>query len=177
MLNFFMAGPDLVRWELTSLGSNGPYRLAIHHAAGSIVEHFDDVTAALLRQGELEEVLLAARGGATSAPDASWVDVESAETMAFITLSLCELLRAFTVRSERLSLFQIGPFSNRYLVGAVALSIFLLLLTVFVPFLQPVFNTHALTWTEWQVVLGLALIPAVSEEVTKFFLRRKKVTR
>ena len=101
------------------------------------------------------------------------VDVQTAETMAFVTLSLAELVRAFTVRSERLSIFQIGPFSNRYLVGAVVLSVFLLLLTVFVPFLQPVFNTHALSWTEWQVVIGLALIPAASEEVTKFFLRRR----
>jgi Ca2+-transporting ATPase len=102
------------------------------------------------------------------------VDVQYAETMAFVTLSLCELFRAFTVRSERLSVFQLGIFSNRYLVGAVALSLLLLLLTIFVPPLQPIFNTHALTVAEWEVVLGLALIPAVSEEITKWFLRRKR---
>src|SRR6185436_17111307 len=50
------------------------------------------------------------------------VDIQTAETMAFVTLSMCELFRAFTVRSERLSIFQLGFFSNRYLVGAVALS-------------------------------------------------------
>jgi len=101
------------------------------------------------------------------------IDVQVAETMAFVTLSLCELLRAFTVRSERLSIFQIGPFSNRYLLGAVLLSMVLLLLVVFVPALQPIFNTHALSWREWQVVIGLALIPAVSEEITKWLLRRR----
>ncbi|MCC7360794.1 MAG: cation-translocating P-type ATPase [Anaerolineales bacterium] len=106
--------------------------------------------------------------------DWAGVDVQTAETMAFVTLSLAELFRAFTVRSERLSIFQIGVFSNKYLVGAVALSITLLLLTVFVPFLQPIFNTHALTLREWEVVLGLALLPAVAEEVTKWFLRRQK---
>ncbi len=74
---------------------------------------------------------------------ADGVDVQIAETMAFVTLSLCELMRAFTVRSERLSIFQIGPFSNRYMVGAVLLSVVLLLLVVFVPILQPIFNTHA----------------------------------
>ena len=67
-----MAGPDLVGWELTAVGHNGPYRLAIHHAQGSIVEYFDDVTAALLRQGELEELLVAAS-------ESSWVDVESGQ--------------------------------------------------------------------------------------------------
>jgi Ca2+-transporting ATPase len=94
--------------------------------------------------------------------------------MAFVTLSLAELFRAFTVRSERLSIFRLGFFSNKYLVGAVLLSTVLLLLTVFVPFLQPIFNTHALTWPEWQVVLGLALLPAVAEELTKLYLRRRE---
>ena len=93
--------------------------------------------------------------------------------MAFVTLSLCELLRAFTVRSERLSIFQIGLFSNRYMLGAVLLSLALLLAVVFVPALQPIFNTHALSWTEWQIVIGLALVPAVSEEITKWIMRRR----
>ena len=102
------------------------------------------------------------------------VDVQSAETMAFVTLSLCELFRAYTVRSERLSLFRIGVFSNRYMQYAVGLSMALLLLVVSVPFLQPVFNTHFPNPAEWGVVIGLALIPAVSEEFTKIFLRRRR---
>ncbi|MCC6958197.1 MAG: cation-translocating P-type ATPase, partial [Anaerolineales bacterium] len=101
------------------------------------------------------------------------LDVQTAETMAFVTLSLCELFRAYTVRSERLSIFKIGVFSNRYMQYAVGFSILLLLLVVNVPFLQPIFNTHFLSPTEWAVVLGLALIPAISEEITKFFLRQK----
>ncbi len=56
---------------------------------------------------------------------------------------------------------------------AVGLSIVLLLLVVSVPFLQPVFNTHFLSLNEWLVVLGLALIPAVAEEITKAYLRWK----
>ncbi|MCC6500240.1 MAG: cation-translocating P-type ATPase [Anaerolineales bacterium] len=100
------------------------------------------------------------------------VDVQSAETMAFVTLSLCELFRAYTVRSERASLLSIGIFSNRYMQYAVGLSILLLLLVINVPFLQPIFNTHFLSVREWSVVLGLAIFPAVAEEITKFFLRR-----
>jgi Ca2+-transporting ATPase len=100
------------------------------------------------------------------------VDVQTAETMAFLTLSLCELLRAYTVRSERASLLRIGLFSNRYMQYAVGLSISLLLLVSSVPFLQPIFNTHFLNLNEWLIVIGLALIPAVSEEITKFFLRK-----
>jgi Ca2+-transporting ATPase len=101
------------------------------------------------------------------------LDVQSAETMAFMTLSLCELFRAYTVRSERLSIFKLGVFSNRYMQYAVGLSIALLLLAVSVPFLQPVFNTHFPSAREWIVVLGLALVPAITEEITKLYLRRK----
>jgi Ca2+-transporting ATPase len=99
--------------------------------------------------------------------------LRTAETMAFITLSLCELFRAYTVRSERASLFRIGVFSNKWMQYAVGLSIILLLLVCTVPFLQEVFNTHFMNGPEWLVVLGLSILPAVSEEITKYFLRRK----
>lgn len=101
------------------------------------------------------------------------LDVQTAETMAFMTISLCELFRAYTVRTERLSIFRVGLFSNRYMQFAVGFSILLLLLVVSVPFLQPIFNTHFPTPTEWTVVVLLALIPAVSEEITKVYLRWK----
>lgn len=99
------------------------------------------------------------------------IDVQTAETMAFVTLSLCELFRAYTVRSETQSVFRLGIFSNRYLQYAVVVSVTLLLLVVSVPFLQPIFNTHFMSAREWMVVLGLALIPATSEELTKAYLR------
>jgi len=62
MSNIFMAGPDLVRWELTSLGARGPYQLTMRHAHGSIVEYFRSMSAALAREAELEGLLTAARG-------------------------------------------------------------------------------------------------------------------
>ena len=76
MLTFFMAGPDLVRWELVALGphGNGPFRLVIHHAQGSIVEYFPDVAEALMRQGELEELLVAARSLADG--DVTWSAID-----------------------------------------------------------------------------------------------------
>lgn len=62
VINFFMAGPEMVRWELTAVESNGPYRLTVHHAHGVIVEYFETYAAALLREQELEALLIAARG-------------------------------------------------------------------------------------------------------------------
>jgi hypothetical protein len=62
VINFFMAGPDMVRWELTAVESNGPFRLIVHHAQGVIVEYFETSAAALMREQELEDLLIAARG-------------------------------------------------------------------------------------------------------------------
>jgi len=101
------------------------------------------------------------------------VDVQTAETMAFVTLSLCELIRAYTVRSERVSIFKLGVFSNKYMQYAVGLSVTLLLLVVSVPFLQPIFNTHFPDLREWGVIIVFALVPAAAEEVTKAYLRWK----
>jgi Ca2+-transporting ATPase len=75
------------------------------------------------------------------------------------------------VRSEHASIFELGVFSNKYMQYAVGLSLLLLLLVTTVPFLQPIFNTHSMSLQEWAVVLGLGIIPAVSEEITKFFFR------
>jgi Ca2+-transporting ATPase len=104
------------------------------------------------------------------------VDVQTAETMAFVTLSLCELFRAYTVRSERTSIFKLGVFSNKYMQYAVLVSIVLTLSVVIVPFLQPIFNTHMPTAQEWVVIIVLATLPAIAEEITKFFLRRQGKT-
>ncbi len=73
------------------------------------------------------------------------IDVQTAETMAFATLSFCELMRAYTVRSEHASIFELGVFSNKYMQYAVGLSLVLLLLVTTVPFLQPIFNTHSMS--------------------------------
>lgn len=96
-----------------------------------------------------------------------------AETMAFVTLSFSELLRAFTARSERYPLLKIGLFGNRAMFYAVAVSFVLLVAVVYVPFLQPVFNTVPLGLAQWKLVLPLLLGPAVVAEITKWMMSRR----
>ncbi|MBK5107011.1 MAG: cation-translocating P-type ATPase, partial [Anaerolineales bacterium] len=93
-------------------------------------------------------------------------------TMAFVTISFSELIRAFTARSERYPLIKIGPFSNRLMNYAVLTSLALLLVVVYVPFLQPIFNTTSLYWEQWQYILPLIFIPAVAAESSKPLLNR-----
>lgn len=96
---------------------------------------------------------------------------EVAMTMAFVTLSFSELLRAFTARSERYSVFKIGVFSNRYMDLAVLTSLILLLAVVYIPFLQPVFKTVPIAWEQWRYILPLLFVPALAAEITKLVLR------
>jgi P-type Ca2+ transporter type 2C len=99
---------------------------------------------------------------------------EFAETMGFATLSFSELFRAYTSRSERYPLLKIGIFSNRYMNLAFVFSLILLLAAIYVPFLQPIFNTTTLGLAQWEVILPLILIPSVAAEITKFVYSRTK---
>jgi Ca2+-transporting ATPase len=55
---------------------------------------------------------------------------------------------------------------------AVALSLVLLALVIYVPFLQPIFNTTTMGLREWRVMLPLIFVPSIAAESTKWFLRR-----
>jgi Ca2+-transporting ATPase len=98
---------------------------------------------------------------------------EFAETMAFVTLSFSELLRAYTARSERYPLLKIGVFGNRNMNLGVLTSFLLLLAVIYVPFLQPIFNTTPLGWAQWRLVLPLLIAPSLAAELTKLILARR----
>ena len=98
--------------------------------------------------------------------------IDLGETMAFVTLALAELPIAFTTRSERYPLFRLGVFSNKWMQRAVGLSVVLTLVVIYVPFLNKPFNTVPLSLQHWEVILPLAIIPAIVAEVSKYFVRR-----
>ena len=111
-------------------------------------------------------VLAAFRIGMAAGDDAL------ARTMAFATLSISELLRAYTSRSERYSLLAIGILSNRWMQWAVVTSLAILLAIIYLPFLQPIFGTVSLTGSDWLVMLPLILVPSVAAEINKWVLRQ-----
>ena len=95
------------------------------------------------------------------------------ETFAFVTLSLSELFRAYTARSEYYPLTKIGIFSSKNMNLAVLFSVVLVLLVVYVPFLQIIFDTVSLGWVEWAEILPLVLIPSIAAEVMKAISYKK----
>jgi Ca2+-transporting ATPase len=97
----------------------------------------------------------------------------AAQTMAFATLVCSELLRAYTSRSETFSIFSIGVFSNRWMVLATGSSFLMLLLAIYIPFLQPFVDTVPLSLGDWLTMLPFMFIAPTTAEIVKTFFRRK----
>ncbi|MFC1879277.1 calcium-translocating P-type ATPase, SERCA-type [Chloroflexota bacterium] len=116
-------------------------------------------------------VLVAFVYGLNRFPD----NLVAAQTVAFSTLVVSELLRAFTARSEFYALSKIGIFSNRWMLWAVLSSLLLLLAVVYVPFLQSFFGTVALSLQDWLVISPLMLLASIAAEITKAVLRRRNI--
>ena len=91
----------------------------------------------------------------------------AANTMAFATLTLCQLFHAFDVRSERASLLQIGVFSNPAMNRAFLAGAAMQLCVLCVPPLQRVFGTVSMSGAEWAAVLALAFAPVAVCEAVK----------
>ena len=97
---------------------------------------------------------------------------EFAKTMAFATIAFSQLLQAFAYRADRFPLLKIGIFTNHAMLYAVATSALLLFAVIYVPVLQPIFDTVPLGATQWAIILPLLLVPALVAEMTKAFLSR-----
>jgi Ca2+-transporting ATPase len=95
---------------------------------------------------------------------------EDADTLAFVTLVVAELFRAYAARSEWVPLFKLGIFTNRWMQWAFLSSLALLLLVVYVPPLRPVFNTVPLTPTMWAVLFPFTLVPLFIVEGRKLLV-------
>lgn len=83
-------------------------------------------------------------------------DIVLARTMAFSTLVFSQLFHVFHCKSERYSPFEVGILSNPALVVAVACSTLMQLTVIYLPALQPIFQTTSLNWVHWSVILLVA---------------------
>ena len=99
--------------------------------------------------------------------------VTVARTMAFVTLSGCQVLRAYTNRSEHVSVFSLGVFSNRWMQYAALSSFALMLAVIYVPGLNNVFNASPLSAADWLRCAPLLVLPAVVDEAAKWAVRRR----
>ncbi|PJM75910.1 cation-translocating P-type ATPase [Bifidobacterium simiarum] len=93
-----------------------------------------------------------------------------ARTMGFTILVFAQLFNALAARSATQSAFR-GMFANRWLWGAIALSVALQLVVIYVPVLNTAFGTTPLDPHQWLECLGLAALVLVGSELYKMVLR------
>lgn len=83
-----------------------------------------------------------------------------AQTIAFSTLVVAQLIHVFDCRSEQ-GIFARNPLQNVYLIGAVISSLLLLLGVIYTEKLQPIFHTTPLALHDWALIIVLSLIPTI----------------
>jgi Ca2+-transporting ATPase len=96
------------------------------------------------------------------------------QTMVFTTLTLSQMGHALSIRSNRDSLFRIGLFSNKSMLGAVLLTFVLQILITYIPFGQNLFGIQALPLPYLVVSLILSTVVFWAVEVEKWLKRRKQ---
>ncbi len=98
--------------------------------------------------------------------------VMHAQTMSFVVLSVSQLFYTLSMRHSEKSIFQIGIFTNRYLIGAIILGIVLQNVVITVPFLASVFKVFRLTLNDWMFVILLSIVPLVVNEIVKMLWKQ-----
>lgn len=94
--------------------------------------------------------------------------IEVARTMAFISLGMLELIHSFNVKSDE-SIFKVGLFENKYLLGAFVLGTVLQLGIIFVPSLAEIFKLTQLNSTQWLITMSISIAPIIIVEIQKKF--------
>jgi Ca2+-transporting ATPase len=109
-----------------------------------------------------------------------WIEgpggIEYGRTMAFTTLMLFQVFNAFNARSAVYSAFR-GLFSNRWLWAAVAVSVALHTLVVYVPFMRSAFGTVSLSGADWIRCTAVASSVLWVAEVAKVLTRPRRADR
>ena len=92
-------------------------------------------------------------------------------TMAFVVLAASQLFYSLSMRSETKSIFQVGVFKNKYLIGSIIVGLLLQLAVISVPFLAKGFQVQNLSLKDWGLVMVFAIIPLLVNEIIKLFIR------
>ena len=98
------------------------------------------------------------------------------QTMVFLTITLAQMANVLALRSDRDSLFRIGLWSNKPLLGAVALTFALQLAVTYVPFLQAFFETVALSPVDLAIGVGASSLVFWGVELEKWLIRHRART-
>lgn len=95
------------------------------------------------------------------------------QTIVFNVLCLCQMGHVLAIRSEKQSLFSIGIFSNKPLIGSVLIVLLLQIVITYTPLFQPIFHTEALTLKEFIIVGAASSLVFFAVEIEKAIFRNR----
>ena len=99
-------------------------------------------------------------------------DIMKAWTMTLTVLAVFQWFNVWNCRSEEKSLFQMNPFSNKFLIGSTIIVIFLQMAALYTPFMQKILHTVPLNLSEWLVIIAISFSIIIVEEARKFIYRK-----
>ena len=94
------------------------------------------------------------------------------QTIVFNVLCLSQMGHVLAIRSEHQSFFSAGIFSNKPLIGSVVIAFLLQFCVTYIPFLQPIFKTQALTVYEFILVAAASSVVFFAVEIEKIMSRK-----
>ena len=112
-------------------------------------------------------------GSVSLATQALFIDNAKWQTIVFTVLCLSQMGHVFAIRSDYASLFSQGLLSNKPLLWAVLLTLILQMAVIYMPFLQGIFHTQPLNFTELGIAFGLSLVVFVAVEIEKAVRRSR----
>ncbi|CAK8053938.1 cation-translocating P-type ATPase [Eupransor demetentiae] len=113
-----------------------------------------------------------AYGWPKHALSASGAVYAEATTITLAAIVFCQIAAAMNARTKYTSVFKIGLFSNKHIVTGIIFEVILISLIIYVPFLQGVFNTHALGVQEWLFLIAIPIPLILLEELRKWVVRK-----
>ncbi|MEW5800954.1 MAG: HAD-IC family P-type ATPase [bacterium] len=96
-----------------------------------------------------------------------------AVTMIFAGIVVIQIANVFACRSEKYSIFKIGFSTNKLILWGIIFEVIFIAALVYIPPLQRIFNTTALTWNDWGLLAAFMVIIFTLEELRKWTTRRK----
>jgi Ca2+-transporting ATPase len=109
---------------------------------------------------------LGTQAGALAAHNPHW------QTMVFMVLTFSQLFNAVVMRSQGVPLWRLGLFGNRFMNVALALTVALQLMVIYLPVLQPVFRTQPLSVAELALCIAVSALVVPAVEFEKWLVRR-----
>lgn len=94
-------------------------------------------------------------------------------TMTQAAIVVSQVFNGFAVRTEKVSVFHIGLFSNRFLILGEAIGIGIMASISYVPFMQHLFGTAPLRLADWGLLAVFGAVLFTAEELRKFIARRQ----